>query len=220
MADYITITDSAIDPDAPLTSELAYAWRDNCVAIAEGAVGAPVTVQGWHGINQTAHGAGDASALIWSHAVDGNLTSIEIDPITAGYEYRVRFENLTPSGTSATSLLLEVDIAGTWNSNALASLPLRIDLGGGGAQTYRRTGEIMLPFLGAASTSFFSTIDGAGLVDGAVPPLINASAVGFSIQGGFTRDAAVTPLKFRLRASANAVASGKLWVYKRRIGGL
>ena len=41
MADYITITDSAIDPDAPLTSELAYAWRDNCVAIAEGAVGAP-----------------------------------------------------------------------------------------------------------------------------------------------------------------------------------
>lgn len=41
MADYITVTDSAIDPDAPLTSELAYAWRDNCVAIAEGAVGAP-----------------------------------------------------------------------------------------------------------------------------------------------------------------------------------
>ena len=41
MADWVTITDSQVDPDAPLTSELAYAWRDNPVAIAEGAVGAP-----------------------------------------------------------------------------------------------------------------------------------------------------------------------------------
>lgn len=41
MADWTNITDSQVDPDAPLTSELAYAWRDNPVAIAEGAVGAP-----------------------------------------------------------------------------------------------------------------------------------------------------------------------------------
>lgn len=41
MADWVTITDSQVDPDAPLTSELAYAWRDNPIAITEGAVGAP-----------------------------------------------------------------------------------------------------------------------------------------------------------------------------------
>ena len=41
MADYTDISDSAVDPDAPLTSELAYAWRDNPIAIAEGALGAP-----------------------------------------------------------------------------------------------------------------------------------------------------------------------------------
>lgn len=41
MADWITIADSQLDPDAPLTSELAYAWRDNSIAIAEGAPGAP-----------------------------------------------------------------------------------------------------------------------------------------------------------------------------------
>lgn len=41
MADWVTINDSQVDPDAPLTSELAYAWRDNPVAIAEGAAGAP-----------------------------------------------------------------------------------------------------------------------------------------------------------------------------------
>lgn len=41
MTSYITITDAETDPEAPLTSELAKKWRDNPIAIAEGAVGAP-----------------------------------------------------------------------------------------------------------------------------------------------------------------------------------
>lgn len=42
MADWFNITDTQVDPDAPLTSQLAYAWRDNPIAIAEGAAGAPL----------------------------------------------------------------------------------------------------------------------------------------------------------------------------------
>lgn len=41
MADWVDIVDSALDPDAPLTSELAFAWRDNVIALAEGSPGAP-----------------------------------------------------------------------------------------------------------------------------------------------------------------------------------
>lgn len=41
MATYLTITDSQLDPDAPLTSQLAYQWRDNPLAMFEGAMGAP-----------------------------------------------------------------------------------------------------------------------------------------------------------------------------------
>lgn len=41
MADWLDIADSATDPDAPLTSELAKAWTANPEAIAEGAVDAP-----------------------------------------------------------------------------------------------------------------------------------------------------------------------------------
>lgn len=41
MADWKTIPDTDVDPDAPVTSELMYALRDNPVAIAEGSVGAP-----------------------------------------------------------------------------------------------------------------------------------------------------------------------------------
>ena len=41
MADYVEILDTQIEPDAPLTAVLAGQWRDNCIAIAEGAAGAP-----------------------------------------------------------------------------------------------------------------------------------------------------------------------------------
>lgn len=41
MTSYITITDAETDPSAPLTAELAKKWRDNPIAITEGASGAP-----------------------------------------------------------------------------------------------------------------------------------------------------------------------------------
>lgn len=45
MTSYITITDEETDPGAPVTSELLKKERDNPIAIAEGATGAP-RVQG------------------------------------------------------------------------------------------------------------------------------------------------------------------------------
>lgn len=45
MTSYIEITDGETDPGAPATSELAKKWRDNPIAMAEGADGAP-RVQG------------------------------------------------------------------------------------------------------------------------------------------------------------------------------
>jgi hypothetical protein len=41
MPAYIPITEAQTDPGAPGTSELWKQWRDNPIAIAEGAVGAP-----------------------------------------------------------------------------------------------------------------------------------------------------------------------------------
>ena len=44
MSTYIAITDSQLDPDAPLTSQLAYQWRDNPLAVFEGAASAPLAL--------------------------------------------------------------------------------------------------------------------------------------------------------------------------------
>lgn len=57
MADWTVITDAQLDPDAPLTSDLAYAWRDNPIAIAEGAAGAPRIVDAALGTTPTSTGA-------------------------------------------------------------------------------------------------------------------------------------------------------------------
>lgn len=41
MADWFSIPNTSVDPDAPVTSNLMYALRDNPIAISEGAPGAP-----------------------------------------------------------------------------------------------------------------------------------------------------------------------------------
>ncbi len=41
MTTYTAILDTQVDPDAPITSGLGYQFRDNPIAIAEGAAGAP-----------------------------------------------------------------------------------------------------------------------------------------------------------------------------------
>ena len=45
MADWFSIPNTSVDPDAPVTSNLMYALRDNPIAIAEGATGAPRVTQ-------------------------------------------------------------------------------------------------------------------------------------------------------------------------------
>lgn len=41
MTDYTAIADEELDPDGPITSMIGYRFRDNPVAMAEGATGAP-----------------------------------------------------------------------------------------------------------------------------------------------------------------------------------
>lgn len=69
MADWVAISDSQVDPDAPITSELGYAFRDNPIALAEGAVGAPRITR---------------SALLNMAAGGGNLITQNSFNFTAG----------------------------------------------------------------------------------------------------------------------------------------
>jgi len=68
MTAYVTIADSDIDPDSPLTTSLLTALRDNPTAITEGSAGAP-------NIQLSAMAANSVGA---SQIVDGSVGSAEI----------------------------------------------------------------------------------------------------------------------------------------------
>ena len=53
MTTYSTITDGQIDQDSPITQPLMTALRDNPIAIAEGAAGAPKIAESWQALETT-----------------------------------------------------------------------------------------------------------------------------------------------------------------------
>lgn len=79
MADYTTITDAQVDPEAPITSELMSALRDNPIAIAEGATGAP-SVLGNIAANTT---AGAVGSYVWARRTSGT-TDVSFNSTLAG----------------------------------------------------------------------------------------------------------------------------------------
>lgn len=82
MTDYVAITDTQVDPDAPLTSQLGYQWRDNPIAMAEGATGAPNIATNWVEYND-----GDP---IYDFSVDGSVADVVFDIPDDRFEYRLR----------------------------------------------------------------------------------------------------------------------------------
>lgn len=102
MATWTTITDSQVDPDAPLTSGLAYAWRDNPVAIAEGASGAPKIARNIYGGSATG---------------SGSVTFTGIDAFS-GVDMLINFTG-SSAGSVTFSLVLEFSNDGsTWLAGA------------------------------------------------------------------------------------------------------
>lgn len=95
MTDYNAILDTQCDPDAPLTSFLAYAWRDNPIAISEGSTDAPVMAVGWHPYDMVTVGDG-STGKFYDFAVDGSNALIETPDFVDGYEYAIRFDAFVP----------------------------------------------------------------------------------------------------------------------------
>lgn len=96
---WVNIPDTSLDPDAPLTSQLAFAWRDNPIAIAEGAEGAPVITGIWHPYDMAAAGDG-ADGELWSFAVDGAVSEVETPNFADGFEYQLLCDELSGSATA------------------------------------------------------------------------------------------------------------------------
>jgi hypothetical protein len=130
MADYVTITDAQVDPEAPITSELMSALRDNPIAIAEGAVGAPRIEPIAFSANY--YTAGAVGTYVWARRTTGTgdvsfgttLAGSSLSPTSAAYGSNAF--NIVPGAFTIGSAL-----SGTWRAMGTYDHELFIDLGEG-----------------------------------------------------------------------------------------
>lgn len=115
MADYNAILDTQIDPDAPLTANLASQFRDNPIAIAEGAVGSPSVLPNI-AANADADGLGTyvfASRLTNAATAYGaTVAGSNLVPTSAARSVRVDSDGLAMDETS--TLGAGTALTGTW----------------------------------------------------------------------------------------------------------
>lgn len=90
MTAYTTIANTTIDAESPVTVSLMTALRDNCIAITEGASGAPRNVQG---------------ALSTATATISGSSSGSVDIVMNSYAFfpRIDAANFTVEGLSITA---------------------------------------------------------------------------------------------------------------------
>ncbi|TXH19164.1 MAG: hypothetical protein E6R03_00955 [Hyphomicrobiaceae bacterium] len=88
MTTYSTISNAAVAVGAIPSSTTMTAMRDNPIAIAEGASGAPISVYGWHPVDKVTVGDGK-DGLIYSSAVSGSVASVVTSDFADGWEYRI-----------------------------------------------------------------------------------------------------------------------------------
>ncbi|MFP1646125.1 hypothetical protein [Pontitalea aquivivens] len=111
---WTTIPDSVFEIDKPGRAVDMRALRDNPIAIAEGASGAPTIKAGWYPFDMVTVGDG-ADGLLWSHAATGNVSAVTTPTFEAGWEYLLYAHNLNYAG-GAGILELWLETSATWVS--------------------------------------------------------------------------------------------------------
>jgi hypothetical protein len=106
MTTYTAISNTLVAVGAKPFASTIQALRDNPIAIAEGAPGAPVNQAAWHPFNMTAVGDG-ATGVIWSFPVDGAVLTITSPDFIDGYEYAFRFDQVRCSTSAGASFIVD-----------------------------------------------------------------------------------------------------------------
>jgi hypothetical protein len=198
MTTWTDISNAAVSVGGIPSSATVTALRDNPMAMAEAATGAPVVFAGWHPYNKVA--VGDAnSGVIYDSAVNGTVASVETPNFEDGYEYRLLAANLSHNAGSA-SLRLELyfEVASAYSGGYVTALT------GGSTTQFYVDAEILFPRVSRRG-HLTRIVAGVGsTLDTAQNLLTTASS------------AADTVLKARLIFSSGSVDGGQVWLMRRR----
>jgi hypothetical protein len=199
MTTWTDISNPAVAVGGIPSSTTVTALRDNPVALAEAASGAPVMVSGWHPYNKVTVGDSN-TGVIYDSSIDGTVAEIVTPDFEDGYEYRIIATDLSHNSGSNRTLLLqhyyqsEASYRTAYTTTAdSASNPFDMDA------------EIILPRL--SRPGHFVRVQAA--TDG----VASAAANGFSDPSGGGSDRV---LKVKLIFSAGSIDGGKVYMLRRR----
>lgn len=105
MTTWTNISNAAVAVGGIPSSTTVTALRDNPVAIAEAAAGAPIDVNNWHPVDKVTVGDGK-TGLIYDFAVNGVQAGVVTPDFEDGYEYRVIAIDISHNSISNRTLQL------------------------------------------------------------------------------------------------------------------
>lgn len=199
--DATAVSDTVIAHKKPITLQQGRQLRDNTIAIAEGASGAPIMQNGgWHPYDRTVIG-GAETGLIYDFATDGAVASVETPTFEDGFEYMLFIDRIG-SSLSSQNLVIEVyretDAAYStaWTSTGTSGI---------GATTNSAMVEIVLPRL--AKT--LHPVRGWAYLPSGSGEVINPAPV---------YNATVQKIsKSRIKWSSGGINAGKIYLYRRGV---
>lgn len=117
--DFVPIAGTETDPLAPLIASLMKRYADNHLAVSQMAPSAitngAIAYAGWHPYDLETGGDG----LIYDHAVDGTLTTVETPLLLTGFSYQLRFTGLTHNHGASARVQIDVqDTLSQWSPSS------------------------------------------------------------------------------------------------------
>jgi hypothetical protein len=120
MTTWTTISNPSVAVGGLPSSVTVTALRDNPVAIAEQASGAPVIFAGWHPYDKVSVGDGK-TGIIYDFAVNGVQANVVTPDFEDGYEYRIVCRDLSHNATTPSFRVEFANSDGTYVDNIQTS---------------------------------------------------------------------------------------------------
>lgn len=201
MTTYSTISNGSVAVGAIPSSVTVTALRDNPIAMAEAASGAPINRAGWHPVDKVTVGDG-LQGVIYDFSVSGAVSSIVTPDFEDGYEYRLVGSNLGFDG----SVTLLVDF---YEATAAAYANARTTASISSASTF----DLDIEFITPRAISRGHVARYTNLISVGGSPTATIDTV-YGI--GVSNSTAQKLLRARIRPSSGNFDSGKVWFMRRR----
>ena len=198
MTTYTTLTNAALAVGAIPSSSKLTTLRDNPIAMAEAAAGAPINVMGWHPVDKVTVGDGK-QGKIYDRALNGTVASVVTPDFEDGYEYRIVAEGV--SHNSGSNQSLQVDFFFTPTTGYATQISF-------GANSSSVGFGLDVTFLMPRLTKSFHWASFFGISGGTL--YTAAHVIGQST--GFDEKI----LRARIKFSSGSIDDGKMWLFRRR----